>query len=112
MTSDPDSSEIILARIDELQQQIIEKSDRHEDFDTEAQEILRLRKKKDTASQNDVSSEALERIRKLQNYITRMPSGILDFNESLVKHLLEKITVFEDKLEFEFKSGITIVVEN
>ena len=111
-TADPDSGESIQARIDELQQQILEKSDRNEDFDAEAQEILRLRQQKENASPNDISSEDMERIRKLQTFITKMPSAILDFDESLVKHLLEKITVFEDKLEFEFKSGITIVIEN
>lgn len=110
--ADPDSGESIQARIDELQQQILEKSDRNEDFDAEAQEILRLRQQKENASPNDISSEDMERIRKLQTFITKMPSAILDFDESLVKHLLEKITVFEDKLEFEFKSSITIVIEN
>lgn len=54
---------------------------------------------------------------KVQEEIVRRGSqvdcmGITEFNETLVKHLLKKVTVYEDKLVFEFKSGITVEVEN
>ena len=35
-----------------------------------------------------------------------------ELDESLVKHLLSKVTVFEGKLVFEFKSGVTVEIEN
>lgn len=111
--SNPESAESIQARIDELQQQIIDKASRQEDYDAEAQEVLLLRKQKEKAMLNDSSrNETLDRIRKLQEFITAQPSEITEFDESLVKHLLEKVNVFDGKLVFEFKSGVSVEVEN
>ena len=113
MTMNPESADSIQARINELQKQIIDKSDRHEDFDAEAQEILKLRHQKETILQNDApSTDLIERIRDLQDFIACQSTVITEFDESLVKHLLEKITVYEKTLMFTFKSGITITVEN
>ena len=36
---------------------------------------------------------------------------ITEFDEALVKKLIEKITVFADHFTVEFKSGITIDIE-
>ncbi len=113
MMSNPESAESIQARIDELQQQIIDKASRQEDYDDEAQEILKLREQKESAMLNGTSrSEMLDRIRELQEFIAAQPSEITEFDESLVKHLLTKVTVFESKLVFEFKSGVKVEVEN
>ena len=56
---------------------------------------------------DDVSrSDYFERIKELQDFIILQPSGITEFDETLVKHLLSKVTVLEGKLVFEFKSGV------
>lgn len=39
------------------------------------------------------------------------PSEITVFDESLVRRLLQKITVFEDHITVEFKSGIRVDIE-
>lgn len=112
-TMNPESSESIQVRIDELQQMIIDKASRQEDYDDAAQEVLRLREQKEKAMLNDTSrNETLERICELQEFITTQPSEITEFDESLVKHLLAKVTVFESKLVFEFRSGVEVDVEN
>ena len=51
-------------------------------------------------------------IRELQEFIAAQPNEITEFDESLVKHLLSKVTVFEGKLVFEFKSGVSVEIEN
>lgn len=113
MMSNLESAESIQERIDELQQEIIDKASRQEDYNDAAQEVLRLREKKENAMLNDTSrSETLDRIRELQEFIMEQPSEITEFDESLVKHLLAKVTVFERKLVFEFKSGVSVEVEN
>lgn len=33
---------------------------------------------------------------------------ITEFNEQLVRRLIEKVTVYEDKFTVEFKSGVTV----
>ena len=106
MMGNPESAESIQARINELQQTIINKASRQEDYDAEAKEVLRLREQKERAMQNDTSrNENLDRIRELQKFITSQPDTITEFDETLVRHLLEKVTVFDHKLVFEFRSG-------
>lgn len=92
---------------------IIDKASRQEDYDDDAQEVLRLREQKEKATLNDSSrNETLDRIHELQEFITTQPSEITEFDENLVKHLLAKVTVFESKLVFEFRSGVEVDVEN
>ena len=52
-----------------------------------------------------------ERIQELLHFINSQPRIITEFDEALVKKLIEKITVFADHFTVEFKSGITIEIE-
>lgn len=52
-----------------------------------------------------------ERIRKLLHFINSQPRTITEFDEALVKKLLESVKVCEFFLEFRFKSGVTVSVE-
>ena len=56
-------------------------------------------------------SEHKKRIRQLQRFIEQQKREITAFDGSLVKKLLEKVTVYDDYLEFRFKSGVTVSVE-
>ncbi|MBO5227216.1 MAG: integrase [Ruminococcus sp.] len=51
------------------------------------------------------------RIRELRAFIRSQPHGITEFDDTLVKHLLAKITIFPEHLLFEFKSGVNITIE-
>ena len=111
--SNPESAEAIQARIDELQQQIVDKASHNQDYEDLAQEIFRLRAQKEQSLMNDTSrTEFLARINELEEFITSQPSEITEFDENLVKRLLAKVTVYEEKLVFEFKSGVNVEIEN
>lgn len=56
--------------------------------------------------------EYLDRIRALQEFISTQDNEITEFDETLVKHLLERVTVYNEKLVFAFKSGIPIEIVN
>ena len=56
-------------------------------------------------------SEHKKRIKALQRFIERQKNKVLEFDEALVRKLLEKVTVYDDYLEFRFKSGVTVSVE-
>lgn len=110
--SNPDSVEGLDARLDELQKELIDRASRREDYEDIAQEIFRLREQKENAVLDDhARTEHLNRIKELQDFISAQPSGITEFDETLVKHLLAKVTVYEEKLVFGFKSGVTVEVE-
>ncbi|OPX89889.1 MAG: hypothetical protein A4E52_00914 [Pelotomaculum sp. PtaB.Bin013] len=37
---------------------------------------------------------------------------VTEFDDKLVRRLVEKVTVFEDRLTVEFKSGVEVEIEN
>lgn len=51
------------------------------------------------------------KILELRAFIRSQPHGITEFDETLVKHLVERVTVFGDYLVFRLKSGVEVVVE-
>lgn len=60
---------------------------------------------------NATQKEHTKRIKELQKFIRSQPCEVTEFDESLVKKLLERVTVYDDYLEFRFKSGVTVSVE-
>ena len=57
-----------------------------------------------------VKDEQVKQINDLQDFIKSQPTTITEFDETLVKRLIAKITVFEDYFAVEFRSGITIEI--
>lgn len=112
VNADTLSPDGIQARLEELQKKLIKKATNKQDYDAIADEIFRLRDQKE---QSELDShhreEAMNRIKELQDFISGQESDITEFDEALVKKLIEKITVFADHFTMEFKSGITIDIE-
>lgn len=50
-------------------------------------------------------------MKQLQDFIAGQKTNITEFDEALVKKLIEKIIVFTDPFTVEFKSGFTIKIE-
>ncbi|MCY7112334.1 hypothetical protein [Streptococcus oralis] len=48
------------------------------------------------------------RIKELQDFIAKQKTDITEFDETLVKKLIEKVAVFSGHFTVEFKSGLTI----
>ena len=40
-----------------------------------------------------------------------MSTALIEYNEPFVRRLIEKVTVYEDKFTVEFKSGVTVDVD-
>ena len=55
--------------------------------------------------------EQMRLIQDLQDFIKSQPTTITEFDETLVKRLITKITVFEDHFTVAFKSGVIIEIE-
>ena len=53
----------------------------------------------------------MKQIRDLQDFVKKQPATITEFEETLVKRLIAKITVFSDLFTVDFKSGLTIDIE-
>lgn len=44
-------------------------------------------------------------------FLLKQPTTLTEYDEPLVRRLIEKVTVYEDKFTVEFKSGLTIDIE-
>ena len=107
-----DLPEEIQRKLDVLQKKLIECAERHEDYEEIAQEIFRLREQKEQALRENVSQqEQKERMRELQEFLAAQPHQIAEFDETLVRHLLAKVTVSSDRLNFTFQSGVAVSIE-
>lgn len=106
-----ESTAEIDAKLADLERQLVAKAEEHEDYTDIASEIYALRKQRDklTMSEN-ARNDYLKRIEELESFIDEQPTKINNFEESLVKRMLKKVTVFGDKLEFEFLSGVIVEV--
>jgi len=112
LSADTLSPDGIQARLVELQQELIKKANNKQGYDAIADEIFRLRNQKEKSEIDSHSrEEALNRIKELQDFITQQKTDIIEFDETLVNKLIEKITVFADHFTVEFKSGITINIK-
>ena len=71
--------------------------------------VLILREKKAAVVTKDAEQEMLrKRINEMRHFLQTQTSRITEYDEQLGRRLIEKITVYDDKLIFKFKSGMTI----
>lgn len=58
-----------------------------------------------------IKDEQMKQILELQDFVKKQPSTINKYDETLVSRLIEKIAIFEDHFTVDFKSGVTIDIE-
>ena len=51
-----------------------------------------------------------KRIAVISVFLKEQPTAITEYDKQLVRQLIEKVTVYEDKFTVEFKSGVTVDV--
>lgn len=106
------STDDIDAKLLELQKELLQKANNRDDYDSIAEEIFQLRELKSKSETDSViRDEKLARITELCDFLKEQPSGITDFDESLVRRLLQKIMVFDDHFTVEFKSGVSVDIK-
>ena len=106
-----ESTAEIDAKLADLERQLVAKAEEHEDYTDIASEIYALRKQRDelTMSEN-ARNDYLKRIDELETYIDSQPARVDTFDDSLVKRMLKRATVYEDRIIFEFHSGVSVEV--
>ena len=95
-----------------MQQELIDRTQSGTNYDDLAEEILCLRELQEQTNMDEAAkNERKKRILELAHFIDSQPRTIMEFDEALVKKLLESVKVCEFFLEFRFKSGVTICIE-
>lgn len=95
-----------------LQQELIQKANSKEDYDEIADEIFRFRElRQKTTVDTAARDEQIKRINDLQDYISQQTALLTEFDESLVRRWIKQITIWDDRIIVELKSGVSIDVD-
>ena len=98
-------------RLEELQSELVKLANSKAEYDKVGDEIYRLRDEKQKVRLDIIGRDELKnRISDMGGFLKEQPTAITEYNESLVRRLIEKVTVYEDKFTVEFKSGVTVDV--
>ena len=79
---------------------------------------LARRKKKNRSSESQrtavsvqTAMSRLQAINDLQDYISQQTSYLTEFDETLVRRWIKQITIWDDRITVELKSGVSIDVD-
>jgi len=109
---DETSVEGIEAKLAELQKELLRLANGKKDYSDIAGEIDRLREKKQETLAESAEREGLKkRIAEMREFLNSQSTGGMEYDEQLVRRLVGKVTVYEERFEVEFKSGMTVDVE-
>ena len=97
------------AKLEELQQELIKMAGARQDYEDLAYEIDNLREQRLNAMTEKAEREGLKmRINKMQEFLENQMDRISEYDEQLVRKMIEKITIYDDKFVIEFKSGTSL----
>ena len=100
-----------VAEIDEqleaMQKELVKKANANQGVEALADEIETLREEKQSLLLEDAERAGMKkRFDEFEAFLEGQTTGITDYDEVMVRQLIKKITVFDDRLVFEFKAGI------
>ncbi len=99
-------------KLKELQQELLRLANGKKEYGDVADEIHKLREQRqDVLTQDAERDGKRQRIEEMRAFLEKQVNEPLAYDEQLVRRLVEKITVYEDRLMVEFKSGLEIYVE-
>ena len=108
----PQSTEALAARMNQLQQEMIDRTESRQNYDDLVEEILLLREQQEQNTMDEAAkAEHRDRIQALCNFINSQPRTITKFDGTLVRKLLKDVKVCDVFIEFRFKSGTSVIIE-
>ncbi len=94
-------------KLDELQKELLRLANSKANYEDVADEIYRLRDLKQSALIENAEREGKrQRIIEMAEFLDEQPEVLEKYDEQLVRRLIEKVTVLEEKFTVEFKSGV------
>lgn len=98
-------------RLEELQTELLKLATSNADYDKVGDEIHQLRDQKQKLLLESANRDELKkRIADMSTFLKKQSTALTKYDEQLVRRLIEKVTVYEDKFTVEFKSGLTVDV--
>jgi len=99
-------------KLEELQKDLLRLANSKEDYNDIADEIYLLREERHRILTEEAGKKgSKQRLEELEQFLNEQSCELEEYDEQLVRKLIEKITVYDDRIDIEFKSGISIDVE-
>lgn len=106
------SEEMINNKLQILQKELLQRVNSKKDYNDLTDEIDRLQKEKQQAQVDKAEREGMKnRIAEMRIFLDRQEKEIDEYDEKLVRKMIEKVTVYDDKFTVEFKSGASVDIE-
>ncbi|MBK5262016.1 MAG: recombinase family protein [Peptostreptococcaceae bacterium] len=109
--SQGNSCEVELAnqKLEQLQKELLKLANNNQDYSILANELYRLRDEKEAALAKNAGFESQkQRIAEMTKFLKEQKDTIQEYDEQIVRKLIEKITVHDEKVTVAFKSGMEI----
>ena len=111
-SSNTDAVEEIDSKIASLQKDLLKRIKQRQDCDKLGQEITELHEKKYQLQLDDAKKDGVrQKISDLKAFLDEQETQIVEYDEALVRRLIERITVHDDHFIVEFKSGVEVEVK-
>lgn len=102
----------IKKRLEELQAELLKLASTKSDYEDVADEIHSLREQKQKVQVDSASKgEIKKRIADMSIFLKDLATTLTEYDEALVRRPIEKVTIHEGKFTVEFKSGLTVDIE-
>lgn len=99
-------------RLAEQQKELLKIANAKKDYSKVADEIDRLREERQDILMREADRDGKrQRIEEMKAFLLEQADTSLEYDEQLVRRLVEKVTVYESKVVVEFKSGLETDVE-
>ena len=99
-------------KLEALQKELLKKANAKQGFEELADNIDALREEKQALQVEDANRTAMkQRLDEIEAFLDQQHEPIKDYDEGMVRRLIERITVFDDHLVFEFKCGLETEVQ-
>lgn len=102
----------IYSKIASLHKDLLKRIKQRQNCDKLGQEISELHERKYLLQLDDAQKDGVrQRISDLKAFLDEQKTMIAEYDENLVRRLIERITVHDDHFTVEFKSGLEIEVK-
>jgi len=110
VTFDKDTDEIE-ARIVDLQAQIVKVANRSENYDKLVEEVFRLREEKQSMQEYNANRQGKrKRIAEMTAFLKEQTGEMTEYDDKLVRQLVERIDVIGEKMTVAFKLGLEVEI--
>jgi len=99
-------------KLNELQQELLKQAKFKNDYNEVADEIYRLRELRQNALVENAEREGKkQKVDEMTTFLNEQSCELAEYDEQLVRRLIEKVTVHDNRFEVEFKSCVEIDIE-